>query len=1518
MFGRLLASIVVGVALIVGGVLPARADAVTDLLLLSQNPHKKPPPYVPGFALGINLSGLENPFPSLTTGAEVSYYVARGFTKFRLPTSWSKPNVQCVSGISGYQFVTFGPLDTTSTCYGGNTGYIGLIDSQIATIAAAGGSTLLDVHMFGVGPGGFNIGTPQVPVTAFADLWTKLSTHYKGMAGIRGYDLMNEWINGFDSSIVFSANQAAINAIRANGDTTPIYIEGTNYSGAWNWVTGQGQPFNNSNMYKLVDPLNKLVFMAHGYLDNDSSGINFSWAIETAKPGAAPPGTPTSATIGVTRDTPVLVWARQHGVQLSHGETGGSNDALAAGGNDNYAAWNTALSNEIAFAKANNYEIDIFSGGPGFNPGYPPFIGPSSVSNPTLADFTSAGLQSTMMVMLEQYSGYSGPQPIAYRVDLPVTITPSGNPEVPSIAINNYGSAGVTTGNFTIRYNGKIASPVVITPHDYLADGVTPAGGTFTPSTVTLAPTTNNVIANFTYTPSQNATIVVTTTNNAGWIDPPTLGLGFSSINDVYHANGIAIPTNIYGLYRRYTPYLGPALTLKRTSDGATLSFSFNNIGNLPRTAIQAWAGSTVIPVTTVFDQSPNGNNLTFTGTLCSLHLNNGLGYPDIECPSGTTGAFNTPVSGQNATTFIARMDQTASTGGMFRQDQFLGPLVLSASTFEIVNTGYVAGVIVWPGAATIGNVALGIITNAYHEYAGTYTSGVTNGIKTYLDGTLNAQATPAQSITASFTCTQSGTNVTVSGILGSINLANTTTLGGTGVASGTTILSQTSGPTGGAGVYVTNISGTASGTTCSASQVPYTLNAAFSSQSTQFGYFRFGTSPWVGNWYNLEFEQGQTLTAGQIGAVNTSDNNYYSTPLPDTLPPAIGGTGTSTVVASNTSKPFVGVTIGDANAGSPTDSLVITLTGSAGGTLTGTGLSGSGPYTMAAASAATITTQLRALVYTPAGGVSTTETMTIAVTSSAGTNASDSNTVVTVTVPSSPVIAGAAPTVTIVGKPSMPFFHQYIGNGVPFQTAVMVVTDPNSGATDSATITLTGSAGGTMTGTGLSGTGPYTLAFATPAALTTELQALVYNPGSATATQTETLTVQINSSAGSTASNSVSVVTVNAVAPPETPYPAPSGTFTPVNFSGVNISAAENKWPSSSRFNYIYPEFPNLSYWAGKGFGIIRMPTTQPRLQPDTYGPLDPPAYVRNSTNCPYFTASQDGFVGRCDEQAQASVATVGAQTNLTAIKAVLDQAFALNMYVILDIHDFGEVQNSLMSFQPVYPGSTNPALNGTEGTAELVDLWTRLATKFKNYPNVIFDVMNEPNAQTAAEWFTAQTAVNNAIAAVTTSHIVMIEGTCFSGAHDWVACGNSTVWAGYVPPAGLQVVYEMHEYLDHDFSGTPSNPCVNGSAPMAGATSWGVTNGVKIFIGESAWDQDSTCMTLGSQLFSYMKTNDIANGGPYWGFTYWVGGDSAFFNAWNNPSLNYGFSVVPAGLPSGPFTDAPQTTILTTNILH
>ena len=198
----------------------------------------------------------------------------------------------------------------------------------------------------------------------------------------------------------------------------------------------------------------------------------------------------------------------------------------------------------------------------------------------------------------------------------------------------------------------------------------------------------------------------------------------------------------------------------------------------------------------------------------------------------------------------------------------------------------------------------------------------------------------------------------------------------------------------------------------------------------------------------------------------------------------------------------FTEVSILDPNSGA-TDALTIELVDSQGqisdadGKLLGNGLvessSQPGTYTLSAATSATLSTELDALIFAPtphqvAPGDIVTTTFYIRDANSADPNqtAVDSNS-----------------SVSVVARDDAPFIEfaksgQAVSNNAPVQPfSTIDVLDVDQGVQDSATITLSG-AGGTLSGPGLSATGvsgTYSLAAASSATLTAELEALTFTP---------------------------------------------------------------------------------------------------------------------------------------------------------------------------------------------------------------------------------------------------------------------------------------------------------------------------------------------------------------------------------------------------------------------------------------
>jgi len=266
-----------------------------------------PPSEVPNpvtVPIGINMSEAEYSWGSFPSGSELAYVKSNHISLIRLPIAWERA-----------QTTLAGPLDPT---------YLSSMKVFIEAAGAQGLEVIVDVHDYGrynfnwaadikangnatpnTGSSEFTIGSPTVPVSAFADLWMKLATALKGTPGLGYYDIMNEPYNMGDATVWPTAAQAAVNAIRAVDMNTQILVEGTQWASAYWW------PGDNGSL-SITDPANKLLYEAHLYFDSDGSG---RYLLSYVAQGAYP-------NWGVDHLQPFLTWLKQHHFKGFLGEFG--------------------------------------------------------------------------------------------------------------------------------------------------------------------------------------------------------------------------------------------------------------------------------------------------------------------------------------------------------------------------------------------------------------------------------------------------------------------------------------------------------------------------------------------------------------------------------------------------------------------------------------------------------------------------------------------------------------------------------------------------------------------------------------------------------------------------------------------------------------------------------------------------------------------------------------------------------------------------------------------------------------------------------------------------------------------------------------------------------------------------------------------------------------------------------------------------------------------------------------------
>ncbi|HZH77216.1 MAG TPA: cellulase family glycosylhydrolase [Archangium sp.] len=312
--------------------------------------------------------------------------------------------------------------------------------------------------------------------------------------------------------------------------------------------------------------------------------------------------------------------------------------------------------------------------------------------------------------------------------------------------------------------------------------------------------------------------------------------------------------------------------------------------------------------------------------------------------------------------------------------------------------------------------------------------------------------------------------------------------------------------------------------------------------------------------------------------------------------------------------------------------------------------------------------------------------------------------------------------------------------------------------------------------------------------------------------------------------------------------------------YRGVNLASAEfgvDAWgvgalPGTHGVDYLYPDpaYTNYSadYYIGRGMSTFRLPFRWERLQPARLAPLD--------------------------------------ANELTRMKTTVNRLVGQGMTVILDPHNYARYRTAVI-------GSAEVPI------AHFSDFWSRLAFEFKDSPNVIFALMNEPHDMPTEQWVSAANAAISAIRATGARQLILVPGNGWTGAwawsDSWYGTPNATAML-QIADSGNNFAFEVHQYLDSD-SSSNQVACVSptiGSERMQGFTSWLRANGRKGFLGEFAGDDSSVCLSAVDDLLFHLE----ANSDVYLGWTYWAGGPW-----WGN----YVYSLEPTN-----GVDRPQMAIL------
>ncbi|KAI1132188.1 glycoside hydrolase family 5 protein [Nemania abortiva] len=273
----------------------------------------------------------------------------------------------------------------------------------------------------------------------------------------------------------------------------------------------------------------------------------------------------------------------------------------------------------------------------------------------------------------------------------------------------------------------------------------------------------------------------------------------------------------------------------------------------------------------------------------------------------------------------------------------------------------------------------------------------------------------------------------------------------------------------------------------------------------------------------------------------------------------------------------------------------------------------------------------------------------------------------------------------------------------------------------------------------------------------------------------------------------------------------------------GINLSVAEfgqGVYPGVWGTNFYFPDDTAMSTLISQGYNIFRVAFAMERLVPTTLTSAGEPNYLKNLTATVNYITSNGG-------------------------------------YAILDPHNFGRYYGNIIT-----------------DTAGFGSFWKTVATAFKSNDKVIFDTNNEYHDMDQTLVLNLNQAAITAIrAAGATSQYIFAEGNSYSGAWTWATTNDNLK---QLTDPSNKLIYEMHQYLDSDGSGT-SDACVSttiGMERVTAATTWLRQNGKIGIIGEFAGGANAQCQTAVTGLLNYLKANsDVWQGALWWAAGPWWG---------------------------------------------
>ncbi|KAL1902998.1 hypothetical protein Sste5346_000910 [Sporothrix stenoceras] len=238
--------------------------------------------------------------------------------------------------------------------------------------------------------------------------------------------------------------------------------------------------------------------------------------------------------------------------------------------------------------------------------------------------------------------------------------------------------------------------------------------------------------------------------------------------------------------------------------------------------------------------------------------------------------------------------------------------------------------------------------------------------------------------------------------------------------------------------------------------------------------------------------------------------------------------------------------------------------------------------------------------------------------------------------------------------------------------------------------------------------------------------------------------------------------------------------------------------------------------------------------------------------------------------------------ETNLGRYDQFVQACLVTGAYCMIDIHNFARFNGGIVG-------------QGGPSDDMFVTIWSTLAKKYADEPNIVFEITNEPHDLDITKWAaTCQKVVTGIRNAGAKTQMILLPGTNFDSAATLISTGSADALLAITNPDGTTdgLYLDIHKYLDNNNSGQYAECTTDNVGNFTMLATYLRGKKRQGLISETGASSDSSCVTDYCAQNTFINENDDV----YIGYVTWAAGQF---------DETYVLSQTPIQQPDGSWTD-------------